>query len=500
MIIIENYSICIIFIEIFNELMDSVISLLKPKFSTILLLLVAVFTIGSHANGKVLSGNDSLQYISNDNEYNIVIAALRGDYSIIESLLAKGVNPNSMLEDGSTPLICAAQSGSLRICKLLVAKGATINYKPLTGSTALNAAIKGGYSPVVEFLLENGADINLTDESGRTALMYSAAKNDSVMCEKMLKLGADLNVKDMAGFDPLFAAVINHRLTMITLLLGKGANANTSDIDGVTPLMVAVSENDYNTIELLLKYGADINHKSNHKETALTLAVEKNDEAMVRYLVKKGADVNQKLTIAETPLTIARYHKIDNFVIETLVDLGAKENALPDFRRLTFGPEITFNTDDFMAGLNVGTKEYKYDLDFTGGIILRPYAARILRPENDTVFFQYWERRNYVYLGVDKNIRLARHDSKTIWGITFGLKEAYTFGSYRGTVLKTDTKFITTPEAGLFCTLFGIQFNLLYQYLDFDVTGVSPHRVNFIAKFILGSQSGYDANIYKPWD
>jgi ankyrin repeat protein len=483
--------------------MNNITTYLKLRISNTLLLLVfsSICLFYTNASeGKFLTENDSLQYVPNDNEYNIVIAALRGDYSVLEGLLEKGVSPNSTLEDGSTPLIYAAQSGSFRICKLLVAKGAIINYRPITGNTALIAAIRREYTQIAEFLIEKGANINLTDDLGRTAYIYGASIGDSAMCEKLIALKADLSAKDHSGTDALMASIINHRTKMALVLLNKGANVNTYDIYGISPLMVAVGNNDYETIELLLKYGADINHISKHKESALTIAIENNDETMLQYLVKKGADVNQKLTLAETPLTIARYHKKDNFIIETLEGLGAKQNALPDFRRITFGPEITANPDDFMGGLNLGSKEYKYNFDLTAGIIFRPFATRVLIQDTGNVYFQYWEKRNYVYLGLNKNFKLTKFETKSLWGITIGLKGLYTFGTYRGTVLKTGNNYLLAPEVGFFHNFRGIQMNLVYQYLNFGNTGVSPHRINFTEKFVLGSSSGFNVNSYRPWN
>jgi len=483
--------------------MYNIIGDLKLKILNILILLVLVNTgilYASMSGVKLMTDNDSLQYVPNDNEYNIVIAALRGDYSVVASLLEKGVSPNSTLEDGSTPLIYASQSGNLAICKLLVAKGAIINYRPLMGNTALIAAIRKGNSQIVEFLVEQGANINLTDDLGRTAFIYGAANGDSAMCEKLLALKADTKVRDHAGNDALLAAIINHKINMASILLSTGADANISDKDGVTPLMIAVGNSDYTIIELLLKYGADINHKSKHKETALTVAIRNNDEKLLQYLVKKGADVNQKLTLAETPLTIAYYNKHDNFIIETLEGLGARQNALPDFRRITFGPEITANSDDFMGGINLGTKEYKYNFDIAAGIIFRPFATRVLVHDIGNVYFQYWEKRNFAYIGLNKNFRLSNLEAHSLSGVTIGVKGLYTFGSYRGTVLNTANNFLLAPEVGVFHNFKGIQVNLVYQYLDFGNTGVSPHRINLTAKFVLGSNSVFNANSYRPWN
>lgn len=456
-------------------------------------------SLACNLNVKLYSENDSLQYIPNDNEYNIMIAASKGDYVIVEKLLHKGVSANIVLEDGTTPIIIAAQTGHLNICNLLFANGANINFQPHIGNTALIAAVKGKQPHVVDFLIEKGAEINLTDDLGRTAFMYAVATGDSAMCEKLLAYNVDINLCDYNGANALMASVINQQKEMILYLLNKGANPNTTNSNGTSSLMIATQKGDYSTIELLLNHGANINNKNKSKQTALTIAIEKNDEVLLQFLINKGADVNQRLSLAETPLTIAKYYRRDNFIIETLESKGAKQNHIPDFRRVTIGAETVWNFDDFMAGINFGIKEYKYKFDISTGIVFRPLATRILLYDSANIYYQYWERRNFAYIGLNKNFTLSRPNKKIKKEITFGVKELYNFGSYRGTSLKIDKHFLFVPEAGFLFYLRKMQFGAVYQYIKYDIsTGISTHIINISAKIILGGNA--KSNLYKPWD
>jgi ankyrin repeat protein len=466
---------------------------IKPVSLKVFLLLFCI--VSSLSANAVLSDTDSIHYVSGDNDYNLIVASYKGDYSIVEELLKKGVNVNTTLEDGTTPLIYAAQGGQLSIIKLLINNGAEIDYVPHTVSTALITAVKFKQHEIVKYLIEKGASVNLQNDAGQTPLIYAAYVGDSILCDILLSHGGKLDIKDESGIDPLIAAVTNSQDNLIGFLINKGSDVNTFDNAGVTPFMISIGKNDLKAADLLLKYGADINHLSKHKETALTIAIKNNDEALVSYLIKKGADVNKKLTSAETPLTIAYYYKKDQFVIETLENNGAKQNKLPDFRRIMFGPEVSFNFDDLMLGLSLGCKEFKYKLDITSGFIFRPYATRVLRHDSANFYSQFWEKRSFAYLGINKNFDFSRNKN----GLFIGIKEIYTFGSYRGTSLKAEKTFIPVAEIGLYQYFRGVQINLGYQYMDFKTEGVSPSRIDLSIKIIFGSGSSFGLNSYSLW-
>ena len=444
--------------------------------------------------------SDSIQYIASDNDYNLLVASLKGDLLIVEALLQKGANPNMMIEDGNTPLIFASLSGNIKICKLLVNKGADVNLKPPTGKTALIAATKGSHLDVVSFLLENGAQIDLQDELGRSAFMYAVSVGDSAMCSKFFESKTNINLKEENGFDALMIAVMNQQKSIVKWLIKNGANPNTVDKDLVSPIMVAVANTDFEMMEILLKNGANINNLSKYGETALALSIKKNDEALMQYLISHGADINQKLTLAETPLTIAHYYKHDNFLIEELENKNARQNYFPDFRRFTIGPQFTWNLNDFMLGLNIGIKEFKYKLDINSGILFRPFFNRVLLPISSNKYFQYWERRNYIFAGLNKNFEIYK--IHTGWNpyLTLGLQGLYCFGSYRGTDLSLKNNFVLAPEIGLFHYLKNTQLGLTYQYADFGLTGISAHRIAISAKILFGSTYEFNSKFYKKWD
>jgi len=250
----------------------------------------------------------------------------------------------------------------------------------------------------------------------------------------------------------------------------------------------------------LLKNGADINNLSKYGETALVISIKRNDEALMQYLISHGADINQRLTLAETPLTIAHYYKLDNFIIESLENKGARQNYFPDFRRITAGPQISWNFGDLMIGLNLGVKEFKYKFDFNTGIMFRPFFTRVLIPIGSNKYYQYWERRDFVFAGINRNFELFKSDKGWNPFLTIGVQGLYCFGSYRGTDLEIKNNFLLVPEIGFFQYLKKTQLGITYQYSDFGLQGVSAHRISITAKILFGSTFEYNSNFYKKWD
>ena len=463
------------------------------KIPNILILLL--FPLLLHAQK-----DDTLTYMSDDDEYNLVIASLKGDYSIVADLLNKDISANLVLEESISPLIYAAIGGRIRVAKLLIAKGADVNINPRNGHTPLIAATKYRQLDMVDFLLIHGAIINLSNDFGRTSIIYAAANGDSTMIAKLISNGASVNHRDTTGCDALMAAVSRGFVDIVEMLLLAGAQANTSDNQEITPLMLAAANRDYNMINILISYNADINAVSRNKQSALTIAIAGNDEVFVQYLIEQGANVNQKLKFSETPLTVAHYLRSDMFFIDNLKDKGAKQNIFPDFRKFFVGPSFSFNDNDFMPGLMLGIRDYKYEVDLTVGFNLRAYASRVLYKSNMGDYFQFWERRYSFYVAADKHFLLKINKYHHRQGISAGFKVHNSFFNYRGIDLSTENEFVFAPEIGYYYTAKYISAGINYSYCDFGKDGVMPSRLELSVKFLLGKAFNFNIEDYKIWE
>jgi ankyrin repeat protein len=161
------------------------------------------------------------------------VADARDPMALIETLLARGANPNARANttpfrgfyqvsanwanfDGQTPFLRAALSGDVTLMRLLLEHGADPNLGSNDGATPLMAA--AGINWVVaqtysrsdqEFLdaarlcLERGNDVNAVNSQGFTALHGAANRGFDAMIKLLAEHGAKLDVKDKQGRTPM---------------------------------------------------------------------------------------------------------------------------------------------------------------------------------------------------------------------------------------------------------------------------------------------------------
>ena len=186
--------------------------------------------------------------------YEDVIAAVNNDRAAeLATLLARGVDPNTVDPGGDPLLFIAARSVYKASTDALLAAKANINAKNRHGDTPIMTAALNGHLDIVRKLRSQGADL---EPSGWTPLIYAAT----------------------GGHDAI-----------VTYLLDQGANINARSPNGTTALMMAVREGHGSTMELLLKRGADVNRRNDNGASALDWARAGNDSAMVEKLRRAGA-------------------------------------------------------------------------------------------------------------------------------------------------------------------------------------------------------------------
>lgn len=95
-------------------------------------------------------------------------AALSGDVSEVERLLAEGTDPSLADRSGHTPLHFAAQEQRASCVPILVAAGASVDVRDRWGNTPLFRAVfdSRGNGDTVSALLAAGADPDILNHSG----------------------------------------------------------------------------------------------------------------------------------------------------------------------------------------------------------------------------------------------------------------------------------------------------------------------------------------------
>nr|WP_315463859.1 ankyrin repeat domain-containing protein [uncultured Rhodoferax sp.] len=163
--------------------------------------------------------------------------------SVVESLLRRGFDPNTVNPHGVPALLISIKTPAPRITKLLM-----------------------GHQ---EIKVERR---NPNDES---ALMLAAFTGDLELCKSLLALDADVN---KPGWTPLHYAATNAHTSVMQLLLDHFAYIDASSPNGTTPLMMAAMYGNSSAVKLLLESGADPNLKNDKGLSALEFALQAKKE------------------------------------------------------------------------------------------------------------------------------------------------------------------------------------------------------------------------------
>jgi len=117
-------------------------------------------------------------------------AALAGNISHLEKLLALNVWIDFYTKDGQSVLHKAAQAGKLNSVQFLISKGADVNLQDSNGNSPLHLlASDVGNLEMIKLLLENKANPELKNNNGETPLMKAISSNNS----EVVKLISEVN-------------------------------------------------------------------------------------------------------------------------------------------------------------------------------------------------------------------------------------------------------------------------------------------------------------------
>ena len=288
-------------------------------------------------------------------EYNIYIAAWRGDMPFVRDALARDASLASF-EDTCRhrPLSAAASRNDIEMVKLLLEHGADPN-APEHGAPrghALWTAVYNQRREMARLLVDYGADPNAMVESSGTPMMH--ARKDRELFQLLREHGGDeapedehrlermMDEGDLAGVERLIArrpellhnesaywsegiltgAASKPDRALADLLMRHGARVPT-----VTKWGPEYYFKHYDMMAYLLERGMDANHMNWHRFTVLHHFAAKGDLAKVRLLLDHGAKIDAvDDEYCSTPLgASARWGRPE--VVTFLLERGADPNA-----------------------------------------------------------------------------------------------------------------------------------------------------------------------------
>jgi ankyrin repeat protein len=181
------------------------------------------------------------------------------DVDGVNKLLAKGMDPNSVDNQGIPLLVIAAREKSDKVGAALVANPKT--------------------------------NIEIEDKAGENAMMMAALGGDLNFVNLLIAKDAEVNKK---GWAPLHYAAANGHDDIVKVLLDHSAYVDAGSPNGTTPLMMAARGGHVSTVKLLLDNGADLTVKNQIGMTALDFAKTYKEPDVVEGLTARLQQMQQK--------------------------------------------------------------------------------------------------------------------------------------------------------------------------------------------------------------
>lgn len=173
------------------------------------------------------------------------------DSGLVQVLLQRGFDPNSVGPDGQYALLLALRQNSLAVAQVLISHPAT--------------------------------QVEVRSSKDESPLMLASIKGQLELCRQLIARDADVN---KPGWAPLHYAATNGQPQVVQLLLDHYAYVDAESPNGSTPLMMAAKYGTSDAVKVLLDAGADPTLKNALGLSALDFADTAGHEAAVNLIAQ----------------------------------------------------------------------------------------------------------------------------------------------------------------------------------------------------------------------
>lgn len=183
-----------------------------------------------------------------DSYQDALSSARLGDTAQLVDLLKRGVDPNTLDEQGNTLLILAAREGNTETVKALLPFKPKLSHRNLAGDSALMLATLRGSLDLVDLLVAAGAEF---DHDGWTPLIYAAFEGHLELVERFLALGANVNALAPNGSNAIMFAARNGHMPVVQRLLQTPIDLEQKNDRGFTAETWALSNKNTDIVDAI---------------------------------------------------------------------------------------------------------------------------------------------------------------------------------------------------------------------------------------------------------
>ena len=213
----------------------------------------------------------------------------------IQKDIDKGIDINTIDEDGRTFLFSLCVKKKLQAIKILMKNGINLKVEDKYGRTVLDDVVNRSDGMMIRFLLENGFDINHKNSSNRTILQNVALEGNYKIFQILMSFNPNYDAIDSYGRTVLFDAVEGGNINIIRELVNHINDIDIVDEDNETPLFKAVLKENTKIAEVLILFGMDLNILDNHGRNVLfnTILLGTHNIDILKLMIKKKININQ---------------------------------------------------------------------------------------------------------------------------------------------------------------------------------------------------------------
>ena len=257
----------------------------------------------------------------------LIKAAFNDDLAALVELIPSttDINASDKATDTSA-LAYAIANSNLNMVNILISAGASPNSVNQQGETPLMHLRSDAPVEFVHKLIELGFDVKARDNSGRSVLMTIARSSNLAVVKELIDAGAKIDERDNHGLTVLMSAAENSDVSILKLLIKAGAALNQENDDGASALLIAAREGRGENLRVLIDAGAAVDLGQSDLNAALVLTARHGDASTLKLLLNLGAKADAKDDDTTALMFAAEYSTPEG--IKALIDAGANVDAV----------------------------------------------------------------------------------------------------------------------------------------------------------------------------